>query len=100
MEREQERKEYFLRGYIRLEGYKKRFFLTKWNHMHIFKFMYSINLYFKYISTFFCTKIFNIGESMADLRKRVIQKKFAVSSITAGIYLKSEIQVNFISIWQ
>ena len=36
----------------------------------MFKFIYSSKWYFKYILNFVRTKIFNIIESMADLRNR------------------------------
>ena len=48
----------------------------------MFKFIHLMKLYFKYILKFYRTKIFDIGEFMADLQKRVIKKGFAMSSIT------------------
>ena len=64
----------------------------------MFKFIYSIKLYFKYISKFFRTKIFSIGECVADIRKRVVKKEVCGEQHnSAGIHLKLEIQENFIS---
>ena len=50
----------------------------------MFKFIYSIKLYFKYesISKFFRMKIFNIGKYRTDLRKRFVKKGFAINSRT------------------
>ena len=65
------------------------------------KFKYSIKFYFKYISKSFHTKIFNIGESIADVQKQIIKKGVCDEQHnSAGIHLigKSEIQENIISI--
>ena len=61
--------------------------------------MFTLNkgIFQVYLKNFY-TKIFNIRESMVELRKHVIKKGVCgEQQNSVGIYLKSEIQENLIS---